>query len=64
MKSNLARMIEEAVNDCIAYGSGRSRDIPTDIDVEATWAENEKDVEVTIFEHCAIRLTYIEHVEI
>lgn len=63
-KSKIASLIDNAVQDCITFGSGKARhyDNGTAIDVEAVWAESETEIEITIFENCAIRFSFTEEV--
>ena len=63
-QSKFAELINDAVMDCIAYGKGKARIIQdgVTIDVEAEWAGNEADIEITIFENCIIRFTFTERV--
>lgn len=63
MKTNLAQMIEEAVDECITYGVGRSCNPTLKIEVSADWAENEEDIEITIHKNGIVRFTYTEKVE-
>ena len=58
--TKIARMIDEAVGDCIAYGRGESHDADNGIQVAADWAENETDIEITILENGVVRLTCTE----
>ena len=57
-------MIDEAVQDCIDYGSGQaSRKIGgASFKAVANWAENEKDIEVAVYEGCILRLTFTEQI--
>ena len=59
-KTKIARMIDEAVGDCIVYGRGESRDADKGIQVVADWAENETDIEIAILENGVVRMTYTE----
>ena len=65
-KHKLAILIDEAVSDCITYGTGKARhyDKSTGLttDVEAEWMENETDIEVTVFENCVIRFQFSDKV--
>ena len=62
--SKLSSLIEDAVMDCLAYGSGRASHSArgTVYDVTAEWAENETDIEITIKENDIVRLTFTEEV--
>lgn len=62
--SKLSSLINDAVMDCLAFGRGTARYYAngTTVDVEAEWAGNETDIEITIFENCAIRFTFTERV--
>lgn len=60
MKSNLAQMIEESVEECFTYGRGLAYDTAQKIKIVAEWAENEEDIEITVFENRIIRFTYTE----
>jgi len=60
MKTNLAQMIEEAVDECITYGRGLAYDTAQKIKIVAEWAENEEDIEITILENRIVRFTYTE----
>jgi len=64
MKTKLAQMIEEAVDECITYGRGLAYDTAQKIKIVAEWAENEEDIEITIFENRIARFTYTEKVDI
>lgn len=58
--TELATLINEAVNDCILYGSGwRGR---WTIDIYAEWAENETDIVITVKENRIIRFTFTEEI--
>lgn len=60
MKTNLAQMIEEAVEECCTYGRGLAYDTAKKIKIVAEWAENEEDIEITVFENRIVRFTYAE----
>lgn len=64
MKTNLAQLIEEAFEECITYGRGLAYDTTQKIKIVAEWAENEEDIEITIFENRIVRFTYTEKVEL
>ena len=55
-------MINNAVQDCIDYGSGQaSRKIGgAAFKAVAVWAENEQDIEVAVYEGCTLRLAFME----
>lgn len=63
MKTNLAKLIEEAVDECITYGRGLAYDTPNKVKIVAEWAENEEDIEITILENRIVRFTYTEKVD-
>ncbi len=60
----LSALIDDAVTDCLAYGSGRA--VLTKgrctISIYAEWCENETDIEITIKENDIIRFSYTETV--
>lgn len=60
----LSSMIDDAVADCMAFGSGRASHHAngTTVDVLAEWAENETGIEITIKENYIVRLTFTERV--
>lgn len=62
MNSKLIALIETAVDDCITYGSGvaETTENGTRWMIVAEWCENEKDIEINIFENRVARLTFIE----
>lgn len=63
MKTNLAKLIEKAVDECVAYGEGLARDISNPaslVSIFAEWAENEEDIEITVLENNIVRFTYTE----
>lgn len=64
-KSKLSTLIDEAVQKCIDTGAGIARyeKDGTILAVGAQWAENEKDIEITIFENCVIRFSFTEDAE-
>ncbi len=58
--SRLAQIINDAVNDCITYGSGTVKSADSGIQVTAEWADNETDIEVTVMERGIVRFTWTE----
>ena len=62
--SKLSSLINDAIMDCLDFGSGRASYSAngTVIDVIAEWAENETDIEITIKENYIVRLTFTEQV--
>lgn len=62
--SKLSALIDDAVMDCIAYGSGTATLCTggTTVQVVAEWAENEADIEITIKENHITRFTFTERV--
>ncbi len=60
MRTKLAQLIEQAVEDCIIYGRGQCADPVNRIEVTAEWAENEEDIEITVSENFVVRFTYTE----
>ena len=60
----LSALIDDAVTDCLAFGSGRASlsQGGTTLDVYAEWAENETDIEITVKENHIIRFTFTENV--
>ena len=62
--SKLSSLIDDAVMDCIAYGSGTSNlhTNGTTDSITAEWAENETDIEITIQENSIVRFTFTERV--
>ena len=63
MRTKLAQMIEEAVEDCITFGRGRSYDESSKFEVVAEWTEGEDEIEITVKESYIIRFTYTEKVD-
>lgn len=63
-QSTLSSLIDDAVMDCIAYGSGTATlsNGGTTVQVVAEWAENEADIEITIKENHIVRFTFTERV--
>ena len=63
-QSKLSSLIDDAVTDCLAFGSGRASHHAngTTWDVIAEWAENETDIEITVKENYIVRLTFTENV--
>lgn len=66
-QAKLSSMIDDAVMDCITYGRGTAtcRDPQshgTTVEIVAEWAENEKDIEITIKENQIVRFTFTEQV--
>ncbi len=60
MQTRLSRMIDEAVNDCVAYGAGRRVDPGMNITVTAEWAVDKLEIEITILERRIVRLAWTE----
>ena len=63
MNSKLIELIETAVDDCITYGSGEAEFFDhtgTFWFASACWCENEKDIEIAIFENMIHRMSFIE----
>lgn len=46
--SKIAKLIDNAIEECLAYGRGRI-DTP-DLTVIADWDENEKDIEINLIQ--------------
>ena len=61
-KSILSQLIDEAIQDCIDYGEGHTRheEVGKIVAVEAVWAENETDIEITLAENFVVRLSFTE----
>ena len=61
-----ASLIDDAVLDCLAYGSGKARHSdPTTgvtIDVWAEWMENETDIQITVLENSIVRFQFADKV--
>ena len=67
--STLARIIDEAINDCITYGSGQGiAHMETGggrvgtVSVVTSWADDEESIEVAIYENQVLRFSYIERI--
>ena len=62
--SKLSALIDDAVMDCMSYGSGTAsiRSGDTTVSITAEWAENETDIEITIQENSIVRFTFTERV--
>lgn len=63
-QSQLSKLIDDAVMDCLTFGRGTAsrHTNGTTVDVIAEWAENETDIEITIKENYVLRLTFTERV--
>ena len=65
-QSKLSSLIDDAVTDCLAFGRGRAI-IGTAshfVEIEAEWAENEADIEITIKENHIVRFNFTERVPV
>ena len=62
--SKISSLIDDAVMDCMSYGSGTAsiHTNGTTVSVTAEWAENETDIEITIQENSIVRFTFTERV--
>lgn len=60
--STFSSMIDNAVQDCIDYGSGQAscKIGGAAFKAVAVWAENEQDIEVAVHEGCVLRITFTE----
>lgn len=63
-QSKLSSLIDDAVMDCMSYGSGTAslHTNGTTVTITAEWAENETDIEITIQENSIVRFAYVERV--
>lgn len=63
-QSKLSSLIDDAVMDCLTFGSGRAslHQGGTALDVYAEWGENGTDIEITVKENCVVRFTFTERV--
>ena len=61
-----ASLIDDAVLDCLAYGSGKARhsDPATGVTIEvrADWMENETDIQITVLENSIVRFQFTDKV--
>ena len=63
-QSKFAELINDAAMDCLTFGRGSAihHTNGTTIEVNAEWAENETDIEITVKENYIVRFTFTEQV--
>lgn len=62
MRTNVAQLIEEAVQECIDYGTGAcsNRINGKFIFVGADWADSETEIEIVLIEDGVIKFSWTE----
>lgn len=63
-ESKFCELINETIQDCIDYGRGQKSDIinGAEMQVTADWADNEKDIEVAVYENRILRISFMEQI--